>query len=224
MKIEERGIAGAFLERAAADELRTKLSGDGWEVEREADVDGNRVDLVARRGEETVFYEFKLAGSPSPDNWPGQLVSFQQMARRHGAAFRLVLVRPPRHMDLEIQGVERMLFEALVENPPWQVADIAGHTLIDAVDGVDLTAVRIHGTTAEIEGEANLGVTLQTGGGEVVSSENFPFTFSATLDLAGNRATVVEVDDVDTTSWYGNDPEEEASPDEDGPEQDDSPF
>ena len=203
MRVEDRGIGGIYLERAAAEELAGNLISDGWTVERESYVGGSRVDLVARRGGETVFYEFKLAGSTSSAGWADHLVSQQQLARRHGAAFRLVLVRPPRQMDLEIDNVGQMLFERLVQYPPSEVSDIAGHTLIDEVEGVDLTSVRIRGTTAEIAGEAILSVTLQTGGGEEIGSENFPFTFSATLDLAARTADEVQVHEVDTTSWYG---------------------
>jgi hypothetical protein len=226
MMIEDQGIGGEFLERAAAEELGVRLSGEGWQVERDAEVDGSRIDLLARRGDEAVFYEFKLAGSPSPSDWAAQLVSYQQLARRHRAAFRLVLVRPPREMELEIEGIEHMLYSALARSPPWQVADIAGHTLIEEVEGVDLTAVRIRGTLAEVEGEANLGVTLQTGGGEFVGSETFPFSFSATLDLVQESAEV-EVHDVDLSSWYGDDPgmeEDEPSADESNSALDGPPF
>ncbi|HEU0133874.1 MAG TPA: hypothetical protein VFR28_03550 [Allosphingosinicella sp.] len=227
MMIEDRGIGGVFLERAAAEELGEKLSGDGWLVSREADIDGNRIDLVARRGDETIFYEFKLAGSPSASDWAAQLVTYQQLARRHGAGFRLVLVRPPREMELEVEGVERMLYGALVQSPPWQVADIAGHTLIDEVEGVDLTAIRIRGVIAEVDGEAILGVTLQTGAGELVASASFPFTFSATLDLGQERADAVEVHEMDLSSWYGDDFEigdDDPSEDGHGLDQDDPPF
>lgn len=218
MRVEDRGIGGVYLERAAAEELAGSLARDGWTVERESQVDDSRVDLVARRGGETVFYEFKLAGSTASAGWAGHLVSQQQLARRHGAAFRLVLVRPPRQMDLEIDGVGQMLFERIVQYPPSEVSDIAGHTLIDDVEGVDLTSVRIRGTIAEIAGEAILGVTLQTGSGEVIGSESFPFTFSATLDLTAGRADEVEVHEVDTTSWYGEDDEglDEVPPSDDG--------
>jgi hypothetical protein len=221
MRVEDRGIGGIYLERAAAEELAGNLVKDGWTVERESDVGGSRVDLVARRAGETVFYEFKLAGSTASPGWAAHLVSQQQLARRKGAAFRLVLVRPPRQMDLEIDGVDRMLFERFVQYPPSEVSDIAGHTLIDEVEGVDLTSVRIRGTIAEIAGEAVLGVTLQTGGGEEIGSESFPFTFSATLDLAAGRADEVEVHEVDTTSWYGDDEglDEEPSSEDDGSEQ-----
>jgi len=230
MIVEDRGIGGFFLERAAADELSEQLSRDGWMVEKEADIDGSRLDLVARRGSETIFFEFKLAGSPSSDDWSAQLVALQQLARRHGAAFRLVLVRPPRQMELEIDGVAQMLFNALVQHPPWQVADIAGHTLIEEVEGVDLESVQIRGTIARVRGEANLGVTLQTGGGEAIGSETFPFAFSATLDLAEGRADEVEVDDVDLSSWYGEEVYShemdggDQTPSNDNSEQDDPPF
>lgn len=227
MKVQGQGIDGVFLERAAAEELASKLTDDGWAIEREADVDGNRVDLVARRDGEAVFYEFKLAGTASPDAWSKELVAQQQSARRHGARFRLILVRPPRQMELEIEEIEQMLFLALSESPPWQVADIAGHTMVDDVSGVDLTSIRIRGVLAQVEGEASLGVTLQTGGGEHVSSETFPFSFSATLDLAAGLAGEVEVHDVDTTSWYGAEEDEDDDGDprkQDGPDHDPEDF
>jgi Holliday junction resolvase len=140
--------------RAAAEELASKLTSGGWEVQREAPVGAMSVDLIARRGEEVVFYEFKLAGESAYDGWASQLLSYQKLARQHGAAFRLIMVRPRRQMDVEIDGVERMLFEFLVQHPPSEVSDIAGHTLIDEIVGVDLDSVRISGTTAEVSGEA----------------------------------------------------------------------
>lgn len=205
MKVEDRGISGVFLEHAAAEELAENLVGDGWVVEREVQVGDNRVDLVARRGNEAVFYLFKVAGSTSPADWADHLIALQQLARQNNATFRLVMVRPPRQMELEIEGVERMLFEWLAQHPPMEIEDIAGHTLIDGVGSVDLTSVRISGTIAEVSGEAILEVTLQTGGGEEIGSESFPFNFSATLDLATESAEDIDVHEVDTTSWYGTD-------------------
>lgn len=224
MKAQSQGIGGVFLERAAAEELASQLTSDGWEVQREAPVDGMPVDLIAHRGEEVVFYEFKLAGASAYDGWASQLLSYQKLARQHGAAFRLIMVRPPRQMDLEIDGVERMLFEFLVQHPPFEVSDIAGHTLIDEVVGVNLDAVRISGTTADVSGDGSLAVTLQTGAGEDISSELFPFAFSAKLDLVAQRADEVDVLEVDTSSWYGDEPDDDddgpadqASSDEDSP-------
>ncbi|MBW6528320.1 hypothetical protein KZ813_15875 [Sphingomonas sp. RHCKR7] len=202
-----------FLEHAAAEELASKLASSGWEVQREAPVGGMRVDLIARRGEEIVFYEFKLAGASAYDGWASQLLAYQKLARQHGAAFRLIMVRPPRQMELEIDGVERMLFEFLLQHPPSEVSDIAGHTLIDEVVGVDLDSVRISGTTADVSGDASLAVTLQTGAGEEIGAELFPFAFSARLDLVAQRADEVDVLKVDLSSWYGDEPDD----DNDGP-------
>ena len=216
MKVQTQGIGGEFLERAAAEELASKLASGGWEVQREAPVGAMRVDLIARRGEEVVFYEFKLAGASAYDGWASQLLAYQKLARQHGAAFRLIMVRPPRQMELEVDGVERMLFEFLVQHPPTEVSDIAGHTLIDEVVGVDLDSVRISGTTADVSGDASLAVTLQTGAGEEIGSELFPFAFSAKLDLAAQRADEVDVLEVDPSSWYGDDdgPADQAPSDE----------
>lgn len=198
-----------FLERAAAEELASKLTSAGWEVQREVPVGATRVDLIARRGKEVVFYEFKLAGASAYDGWASQLLSYQKLARQYGAAFRLVLVRPPRQMDLEIDGVERMLSDFLIQYPPSEVSDIAGHTLIESVVGVDLGSVRISGTAAEVSGDASLAVTLQTGAGEDIGSELFPFAFSAKLDLLAQRADEVQVLEVDTSSWYGDEPDDD---------------
>ncbi|MDX2210410.1 MAG: hypothetical protein SFV20_08635 [Sphingopyxis sp.] len=209
MKVQTEGIGGVFLERAAAEAFASKLTSSGWEVEREASVGAMRIDLIARRGEEVVFYEFKLAGESAYDGWASELLSYQKLARQHGASFRLIMVRPPRQMDLEIDGVERMLFEFLVQHPPLQVSDIAGHTLIDEVVGVDLDSVRISGTTADVSGDASLAVTLQTGAGEDIGSELFPFAFTAKLDLVAQRADEVDVLEVDLSSWFGDEPDDD---------------
>jgi Holliday junction resolvase-like predicted endonuclease len=226
LKVQSQGIGGVFLERAAAEELASKLTSGGWEVQREAQFGALRVDLVARRGEEVVFYEFKLAGASANDGWARQLLSYQKLARQHGAAFRLVMVRPPRQMDLEIDGVESMLFEFLVQHPPSEVSDIAGHTLIDEVVGVDLVSVRISRTIADISGDASLAVTLQTGAGENIGSEIFPFAFSAKLDLLAQRADDVHVFQVDTSSWYGDErgDDEDVSVDPASSSEDADPF
>lgn len=226
MKVQSQGIGGVFLERAAAEELASKLTSGGWEVQREAPVDAMRVDLIARRGKEVVFYEFKLAGARADDGWASQLLSYQKLARQHGAAFRLIMVRPPRQMDLEIDGAERMLFEFLVQYPPSEVSDIAGHTLIDEVVGVDLDSVRICGTTADVSGDASLAVTLRTGAGEDIGSELFPFAFSAKLDLVAQRADEVDVLEVDTSSWYGDEPdyEDDGPADQASSNEDNDPF
>lgn len=78
---------------------------------------------------------------------------------------------------------------------------------------MDLDLVRISGTTADVSGDASLAVTLQTGAGEEIASELFPFAFSARLDLVAQRADEVDVLEVDLSSWYGDEPDD----DDDGP-------
>jgi hypothetical protein len=217
----EGEIGGIYLERAALQQHADILKSQGWSVETEAPVAGFRVDLVARRGGQTRYYEFKLAGGAREGGLAARLAQLQSIARREGAAFRLVFVRPPRRMTIEIEGIETALLNALVDDVPSEVQDIAGHTLVDDVSGVDLTLIEIHGTLAHVGGSAALGVTLQTGGGEHVGTEEFPFEFEATVDLAAMVVTEVHVTSMDLTSWYGDiepdDSEEETPDDEDGP-------
>lgn len=198
----EAGISGIYLERAAMDELADNLKADGYEVERAARIGDVQVDLVARRDAETIYYEFKLAGTGPSDGWASQLAHVQRLARQNGASFRLVLVRPPRQMTIEVDGIERALRDALVARVPTEVADIAAYAEVDDVSGVDVTTIEVRGTRAEVRGDASLLVTLYSGDQEVVGSEAFPFEFSAELDLAEGSAEV-RVLSVDTTSWYG---------------------
>jgi hypothetical protein len=229
MKVADEDISGPFLERAAVEQRAARLEAEGYEVDRDKQEGDLKIDLVARRGDDLVYYEFKLAGAREYDGWAHHLVRLQALARTSGASLKLVMVRPPRQMTIEVDDIEEMLRRELAEHVPSEVADIAGYTKVDDVSGVDLTSIQIDGTEAQVGGEANLGVTLFTGGGETVSSEYFPFSFTATLDLAERTASNVSTSDFDLTSWYGPDEDDVAAEDEDpdgrvANTDDDSPF
>jgi Holliday junction resolvase len=219
MIVGNEDVTGKFLERAAVEQTAARLEAEGFKVEREKSLGPLRVDLVAKRDDETSFYEFKMAGADQYDGWADRLLQLQRMASKSGASLKLVMVRPPRKMTIDIDGIDEILLAYLAEHIPSEVADIAGHTQIDEIGGVDVTSIAVIGTIAEVAGQASLGVTLLTGGGEFVSSEYFPFSFTATIDLATSIAEAVLASDFDLSSWFG-DQDDEASQSEDDQGQD----
>jgi hypothetical protein len=199
-------ISAPFLERAAAEQLAASLMAQGYHITREARVNDVMIDLIAERNDHKIFYEFRSASAPAV-NSALQLRAVQKAARDNAASLRVIFVRPPRAKLIEVDGIERLLENEFRERVPNQVAEIAGGTIVDEVSNVEIYSILLKHGRAEISGDANLSVTLTTGGGEPIDSLSFPMSFRAILDVAENELLESEVTELDDSVWYG-DPDE----------------
>ncbi len=130
----EPDLLSDHLKAAAVEQTARSLSREGSRFEKEARLEDDvTADLraVLPDGKER-FYHFVLAGMGTEQ--PGRASQVRAAAAARGAEYRLVLVRPPRDVNVEIVGIEEALRQALTIDPPenlrrlatdWEVADIA---------------------------------------------------------------------------------------------------
>jgi len=203
MKIDEQ-ILQRHIEAAAADQLARDLTGKGYAVAQHADFGGLQADLVARKGDEVVVYEFKAPASAKA-GWARQMSQLKEQAARQGARFRLVFVRPPRESRVEIDGIEAMLQEAIANNLPAELDELSAETYVDEVSDVEVEAIEVRNSEIAVQGTATVSVQLNDDDGEEWTKEHFPFRFDVALGPDGKLARTNSID-VDTSDWYDPEP------------------
>lgn len=200
--IVDPAIAARHWEQAAVEQLEKELSEQGYEVQRDAWLGKRRADLIARRGDRFTVYEFKVVGQGAPRGWADQVVALRDEVRAEGGRFELVVVRPPRTIDITIDGIERALQQALMEEVPRELVEISSRVTIDNVSDVDLSSLEWRDQELGVTGDATVQVTLYSEGGEACATENFPFSFHARLNRSNHVEELSEVE-IDLSSWTG---------------------
>jgi Holliday junction resolvase len=182
--------------------LSARLQQEGYAVEREPSVGGVRPDLLARRPDgKVVLYEVKVPGQGDAA-WVRQVAALRDQARAMGGRFHLVLVRPPRDTNVQVDGLEQALEEALILGPPHELGSLAAEVVVRSVGDLDIRSVAIHEDGVEIEGDATVGVELFDADDESIAQENLPLVFRARLDRANKIQEMIELR-VDTSSVTG---------------------
>jgi hypothetical protein len=187
-------IVDRHWEQAAAEQLGHELRAQGFSVEHGVPLGNLHADLVATGSDGTVtVFEVMIPGRGRTPGWGREAVALREQARAMGGRFKLVLVRPPRDIAVEIDGLEAALREALIRTPPAELASLGSRARIEAVEAVYLDEVKMHGLTVEVAGEGALVVEWHDLHRNVFSEEDFPFSFRATLDEANRVATLSDV-------------------------------
>lgn len=195
--------ARAFLEKAAVAEYAHRLSQEGWEVQQEATLEdrrGPKVDLLARRGDRTLFVEFKRVQPGA--GWADQLRALRAAAADEGAEFRLVLLPTPGSTEAEVAEIDRILFDALLDDVPYDLATLSSDTRIDDVEGTIIDRIRVGPDGIDIEGISSVTVTLQSGEGDAIDTIAVPLQFSGCLDR--EQHLVLQETKFDLSVWYGD--------------------
>jgi hypothetical protein len=99
-------IVDRHWEQAAVDQLSNQLLAEGFTVEREVRFGNIQADLVAKGRDGTLtLYEVRIPGR-GHTGWARQAMALREEARARGGRFQLVLVRPPKQIAVEIDGLE----------------------------------------------------------------------------------------------------------------------
>lgn len=201
MKIDP-AIAARHWEAAAVEQLSVRLQQEGYSVEREATVDGFQFDLIARRPDgKVVLCEVKVPGQGDAA-WVRHVAGLREQARAMGGRFQLVLVRPPRDTNVQVDGLEKALERALLQQPPYELGSIAKEAVVRSVGDLDISSVSIHEDVVEIEGDATVAVELFDADDEAFAQESLPLFFRAKLDRANHIQEFTELR-VDASSLTG---------------------
>lgn len=130
----------------------------------------------------------------------------REEAQREGfAEFRLVLVRPPREVTVEIEGLEPLLSDTLVINSPSELDALSSNTRILGISDVEITTTAIRREGIQVTGTGIVLVELEYGGGEERDGLNeeidFPFSFDLILTQGLELAQIISLG-VETESLY----------------------
>lgn len=186
MKIRDGILMSHFIE-AAIEQIASDYQENGYEVVREARLDDHVADLVAKKGEELIVFEFKSAG------WSEAKIESVRQLRNHavhkfGADFRLVLVNLPKEISIEVENLEQVLFDLVIDEASLY-DELATHIEIDDVSDIEFDQIIVRKDDIELQGSAVVSLTLQFGsdsdfkrGIGLRSSDSFPLDFHILLD------------------------------------------
>lgn len=168
------------------------------------DPTGQDALVATKPGAPTVVYEFKLPINLHKNS--AQIRKLRRMAAEKGFEFKLIVVTPPKRIEVFVEGLSETLHKAFLERlDSTALASIAGHVEIEDVSDVEITSLNVHGEDTDVAGQGVIDVRLDYGGGEerdgVTSFDSFPFEFDMTLN-AHHQVVEMRRLEVGTSSFY----------------------
>ncbi len=143
------------LVRAKMAEVEEDLRTQGYEVRRE--VDG--FDMVATKPGSRIVYEFVAHGELGTEK---EMV-LEKRARARAAGcddFRLVVVRHPHRVDVDVEGLGASLCDYLAANVPPELEDMSGNLSIESVDDIEYDVVYVSADGIRLRGTGVVEVLL----------------------------------------------------------------
>ncbi len=197
-----------YLEQAKVEELMQQLEVQGYQVEREVALPNGeqphrRLDLVARKGDQVIAYEIK-AGNALPGA-AAQLAYLRSQARQAGYNdFRLVVVWPPRRVDVEVEGLASILLESLQSHMPSALVELPGRMSITDVADIEIDKLRVSADRIFVRGASVVRVELNDEGEDNRDglALDEPFLCRFQLDLSHDLQIIDAEIEVDTSSWH----------------------
>jgi hypothetical protein len=190
-----------YLEQEQKQELTETLTAEGYQI-IEPKVDES-FDLLARKGNEIIAYEIKLANRLG--SFADQLEGQRRLASERGYKdFRLVVVKPPREIEVDVAGIELKLAAYLNEHMPPELVELAQHALIREVSDVSFNGVHVLEGTTHVSGDATASIDVEheasNGRDGLTIHTMLPFTFDVVMDA---NLKILEARCIfDVTSWY----------------------
>jgi hypothetical protein len=184
-----------LLEAAKIEELVETLRAEGYDVLTSTGPEPS-FDLVARRGQESLAFEVK-ARSRLQSALP-VIHELRRRATEEGfTGFRLVVVNPPRTVDVQIDGLEELLSEELSEelseNLPEDLSRLSSGTRVEDVSNIEVERVSVSSSGVQVSGWGAVDVELRRGTGseadDLTTSSGFPFHFDVVLSPDLSRIT-----------------------------------
>lgn len=191
-----------YLESAKSAEIADQLRSEGFEVSTEVQSGDVRFDIIARRGDKQIAYEIKAASQKKGSK--EQIRKLQEAARSAGLEFRLLLVKPPSKISIEIENFTSKLRDYLINvHFPTELYSLASRVLLDNLSDLEVTSLHVTTEGIRVEGRGTLEVELEYGDRNDATSHNdsYPFTFDVLLDHQ-NKIVELRRLHVDTDSFY----------------------
>lgn len=197
-----------YYEKATIDQIADDYRERGYTVKKEIIVGPYRVDLIAKKGDETVYIELK-SHSQSPEAKHRIKAMADYFKTVPNAKFIVVVSRIPELKKIEFEDIEAVLFEYFTMNLPSELDTLSTHTRIDELHRVKITEICIRDGVLQITCKGMIGVTLQYGSyfdqeGNESMYMSYPFKFKGIISYDGKKYIVKDCEElaIDTDAYY----------------------
>lgn len=184
-------------------ETALELERQGYATTVEERIDGHQADLVARKGQKTLVYEFKVAGSAAHLD-ADQILQLRAAAIQRGFEFHLVMVAPPERPTIDVQNLAAILRDRILLLDPGELFGVAGGRMEVEVSEVEISEIEVSKEEIDVSGRAVAAIDLQYGGddeAERLSSFDFyPLKFALSLDRDLNVTNLRQLE-IDTSPF-----------------------
>lgn len=189
--------AADFLERAKQEELAADLERQGYHVTLEPTGEYWHFDLLAERGAERIAYEIRARSRLKASAI--EVAQLRAAAKRAGVTdFRLVVVTPPRQIEVIVEGIDTQLYSHLADETPEELDELSSGTRVDGVTDVDFESVVVSPSGIHLRGHATVELELNYGGGEerhgLTTGASVPLYFDVVL---GHDLRISQVNELD---------------------------
>ncbi len=160
-------------------------------------------DLVAIKGSERIAVEVKAASDLKDSR--DELRKLRERAARDGYQLRLVIVKPPHRISVEIENLEQTICEYMMDNIPSELDEISSRTSIEEVSDIGFDDLHIGREGIDVKGSGLVSVHLEYGGGEERDGLDLEDSYPLTFDLRLSHVLSIEEVrslNVDTSSFY----------------------
>lgn len=196
-----------YYHAAAAEQLRDEYSNQGYEVSLEESVGPYRLDMVARKGEEIIFFEIKTGDVRAETKRRIKDLSEYIKKEYPKGKFLLLAVRYPEDDTIEIDGIDEIIFDYVVSNgTPSDLDELSTYTAIDDIQNVTINRIEIshEGIWVDCEGQVCVDLSYGSGKDEESYGMTFPFFLKGTLQYKGDELKLEDVEEfgADTSEFY----------------------
>lgn len=197
------------FERSTLEQLSDDYREKGYIVKTDVSVGPYRVDLVATKGEETIYIEIKTH-SENPDAKRRIKAMADYFKTVDNAKFIVVVSRIPDFKKIEFDNIDSVLTAYFTLEFPSDLDALSTHTRIDEVHDVSISEICIEDGKLIVTCKGMVGVTLQYGSdldqepGDEPMYMSFPFKFKGTIIYDGKDYSVDDCDEleIDTDAFY----------------------
>lgn len=197
------------FERSTREQLADDYREKGYAIKMDAKIGDYRVDLVATKGDETIYIEIKTH-SENPDAKRRIKAMADYFKTVPNAKFIVVVSRIPEFKKIEFDDIEPVLTDYFMQEFPSDLDELSTHTRIDEVHDVSISEISIEAGNLIIICTGMVGVTLQYGSdldqepGDEPIYMSFPFNFRGTICYDGKNYNVEHCDklEIDTDAFY----------------------
>lgn len=197
------------FERANLEQIADTYREKGYSIKTDARIGPYRVDIVAIKGDETIYIELKThTERPEAKHRIKEMADYFKTIPN--AKFIVAISRIPEFKTIVFDGIEGVLYNFLTTELPSDLDALSTHTMIDSVSDINISLINIKDGLLYIICNGILGTILQYGANseqednEETIYMSFPFKFKGSIGFEDGHYYVQECNKltIDTDAYY----------------------